>query len=450
MFDGINALYKVADKGSHLPSLYCWERLYYEATAKPVNEDKTAQIRGLNIALKPSINGSNFLIKGSLHKWHNIGEDNSNQFTFIDVQTAVSSLCFVFDIEPENIELHGLEIGVNIKLPYHVWRLLNNLVSYKGKAFTPINKHNLRLGFICCFTDYEVKIYDKGKQAGTGNEHLLRLEVKVRKMRFLNDYGFKTLEDLTNVNKAFAAKEIIINVLNGIIWTDNSVNKKGFSGREMKQWLKYENPKTWQGLQGKENLRYARNQWNYLLKKHGTPPDLLPLFLATWQSLFCENLEAQNTPPFHQINEKIKHKKTPPFHPLYGQCKGGKNETLPDVGFYNINNNNISKKRAEIEQPKNRACKTCKKDISHQRPQSLFCSKNFVGEKQAKQCRNKNSNQRRSQKKIIEKATIKKMFVSITYVEAGNTYTDILQPCEIDMSAKSWFDKIVSIAILEP
>ena len=79
-----------------------------------------------------------------------------------------------------------------------------------------------------------------------------------------------------------------------------------------------------------------------------------------------------------------------------------------------------------------------------------FCSKNFVGEKQAKQCRNKNSNQRRSQKKIIEKATIKKMFVSITYVEAGNTYTDILQPCEIDMSAKSWFDKIVSIAILEP
>lgn len=118
MFDGISAIYKVYDKDSHLNSLFDWERLYYEATGIPVNDDRAAQIRGLNIALKPSIVGRNLIIKGSLHKWHNIGEDNSNQFSFVDVCNSVSGLCYALGIEPEKIELHGLEIGVNIPLPY--------------------------------------------------------------------------------------------------------------------------------------------------------------------------------------------------------------------------------------------------------------------------------------------------------------------------------------------
>jgi hypothetical protein len=444
MFDGINALYKVVEKDSHLTRLSCWERLYYEATAKPVDEVKTAEIRGLHIALKPSIIGSNFLIKGSIHKWHNSGEDNSNQFTFKDVQIAVSSLSYVFDIEPEKIELHGLEIGTNIKLPYPVLRLLNSLVCYKGKVFTPINERNLRMGFVCCLTDYEIKIYDKGKQAGTPNENLLRLEIKVRKMRFLNDYGFKTLEDLTNVNKAYSAKQIIINILNGIIWTDNTVSKKLFSNREMKQWLKYENPRTWQSLQGKENLRYARNKWKCLLEKYATPPDLLPLFLATWESLFIENLEAYNTTPIHQINEKRSISKTTPFHSLNKRCKGGKIDNLQNAGFSNKKNNNISKENRKKE----RVCKSCKKDISHQRGQSVFCSKNYVGEKLAKQCRNKDSNKRKAKKKTFDKAIKNDNYLLVTYKDNFNqSYADILHPTEIELS-KNLFNQIQEIKII--
>jgi hypothetical protein len=355
----------------------------------------------------------------------------------------------VFDIEPENTELHSLEIGVNIKTPYPVLRLLNNLVSYKGKAFTPINERNLRMGFICCLTDYEVKIYDKGKQAGTPNENLLRLEIKVRKMRFLNDYGFKTLEDLTNVKKAYSAKQIIINILNAIIWTDNNVNKKLFSNREMKQWLKFENPKTWQTLTGKDNLKNARNRWKYLLNRYGTPPDLLPLFLTTWENLFREDLEAEKLPPFHQINERMKHEKLPPFHPLYVQCKGGKNDNLQNVGFYDTNKNNIRKERTKQEPTKRRFCKTCKKDISHQNPKSIFCSKNYVGVKSAKQCRNKDSNQRRRKKRIITRAMRQNKYLSITYTDNTSlTYTDILHPKEI-MISKSLIDQIKQITIME-
>lgn len=50
-----------------------------------------------------------------------------------------------------------------------------------------------------------------------------------------------------------------------------------------------------------------------------------------------------------------------------------------------------------------RTCKCCGKDISHQRKGSVYCSAKYVGEKEAKRCRNKISNQEhrlRKKKKI--------------------------------------------------
>jgi hypothetical protein len=216
----------------------------------------------------------------------------------------------------------------------------------------------------------------------------------------------------------------------------------------MKQWLHFENPKTWQALTGKDNLKNARNRWKYLLNKYGTPPDLLPLFLRTWQSLFNEHLEAENLPPFHQLNERMKHQNLPPFHSLYVQCNGGKNDNLLNAGFYDTNKINIKKEGTKEEPAKRRFCKSCKKDISHQSRISFFCSKNYVGEKLAKRCRNKDSNKRRTKKRIFESAIKNDKFLLITYNDSFNkTYSDILHPTEIELS-KNWIDKINEIEII--
>jgi hypothetical protein len=46
-----------------------------------------------------------------------------------------------------------------------------------------------------------------------------------------------------------------------------------------------------------------------------------------------------------------------------------------------------------------RTCKTCGRDISHQKKESIFCSAKDVGYKEAHRCRNKDSGQRRTLRK---------------------------------------------------
>ncbi|WP_315820984.1 hypothetical protein [Paraflavitalea speifideaquila] len=245
MFDGINTLFRVTDETGSLAALPCWEVLVYEQTGKRVDDCKTAHLRGLNLAYKPSINGGyNFIVKGSLHKWYNAGSDNAGRFSMEDVQTAVNSLCDVFEMPPDQAELHGLEIGVNIVLPFPALRVLKNAVSYKGKPFTAINKRNVHKGLICALNDYELKLYDKAAQSGVDCGQVLRLEVKVNKMRFLKDYQLTTLAALTEPAKAYAAKQVLFIALDTIIWTDTSANLNTMTDREQKQWLYLSNPKT--------------------------------------------------------------------------------------------------------------------------------------------------------------------------------------------------------------
>lgn len=456
MFDGINAIYKLSDSDNHILNLHLWEVLVNEQTGERMNDFKTFSKYGLIFKLKPSLNGGHILtINGSLHKWQNKGFSNSNQFYFNEVKNAVSNLCSMFDISPNEILLHGLEIGVNISLPYPVKKLLKSIVAYKGKPFTQINKSNEGKGFVCSLNEYHLKIYNKGSQGKTGEENLLRFEVSVKKMRYLKN-TFATIADLTNKEKALTGIEYLQDCYNAIIWTDSTANKNLMNDREVKQWLSFSNPKTWQEMK-KDSLKNSRIRWKYLLTKYGKIPDIFPIILSTWQTLFCEENKALNLPPFHQlifINEALK---VTPFS--HFKCNGEKGvkinlESIEKKDGLSINeNNNINNKSSTKYLPKDyqeitkkRTCKTCKKDITHQRRQSLFCSSKYVGEKQAKQCRNKKSNRKRDFKKKISKADAGNKFIAITYENEYIFYTDILHPKEFEFN--KWFDTILKIEIL--
>lgn len=456
MFDGINAIYKLTEKDNHILNFHLWEVLVIEQTGERANDFKTFYKHGLTFKLKPSLNGGHVLsINGSLHKWHNKGYVNSNQFSFNDVQKAVYNLCSQFDIPANKILLHGLEIGVNISLPYPVKKLLKSMVAYKGKPFTQINKINEGKGFVCSLSEYHLKIYNKGKQAKTGEENLLRFEVSVKKMRYLKN-TFATLADLTNKEKALTGIEYLQDCYNAIIWTNSTVNKNLMNDREIKQWLYYSNPKTWQEMRGKEKALYHRKKWKILLNKYGKTPDILPQILMVWHILFAEN-EANKTSPFHPLileNEALKNLTFSPF-----KCNGEKVRIIDlksiekKDGLGIDENNNISNGTSTKLLPKHyleitekRTCKTCKKDISKQRRRSVFCSSKYVGEKQAKQCRNKNSNRKKDFKKKIRKAISENKFLAFSYEYEGLNYTDILHPKEFEFN--KWFEKILKIKIL--
>ncbi|MDP2386997.1 MAG: hypothetical protein Q8M29_11535 [Bacteroidota bacterium] len=68
----------------------------------------------------------------------------------------------------------------------------------------------------------------------------------------------------------------------------------------------------------------------------------------------------------------------------------------------------------EFSESIKRECLSCGRDITNQKGNSMFCGAKYVGEKQAHQCRNQNSNQRNNFKRKVETITRRGVLFDIT------------------------------------
>lgn len=439
MIDGIQLTFYTPNPKSYLLGLPCWEILVNEKTGQRVNDIRTTHLRGLDLKLKPSINeGYNLLINGSLHKFHNCGEHNADQFTFAKLLQSIDSLIDILGISADKCLVHGLEIGVNVSLPFSPLRVLKNLVCYRSRPFTQINKRNISKGLQCSLTQYRVKVYDKAKQSDIDCGNVLRFEVAVDKMQVLSKYGIVTLADLQCIGKVKHLIGVLEEALNLIVWTDTTVNLNKLSNREQKQWLYFSNPKTWQQLSKFQKNRSIK-KWGNLLYRYGNNIDLKAYVVKTWEHLFEQNFEAENPQPFYQHFQKSEAEKNATFLPLVCTVKKLRNTYEKDTS-----SNTIFYLKEVIPKQQKRYCLSCGREITNQPKRSIFCSEKLYG-KSAKKCRNKSSNKRRDRKRFIRSAMKKNIYLAITYTdETGTAYTDILHPSEIIIS-KEWIDKIQTI-----
>jgi hypothetical protein len=467
MIDGIKSLHpyllpEVWDNSSLLGFGITVDR----ETGEVMSAARIAIYKGLRFEMRPAITGNSttLMLNGSLHKYYNQGEHNANDFPFSALLSTITELSTTFGIEPSMATLHGLEVGVNIKLPFSPLRVFKQVVCYRNKPFTQIDKHNKRLGFICCLCDYEVKLYDKQAQSKQLGGYVLRFEIKVKKMRYLRPYQIFTMADLTNGDKIYKLLHLLIEVLQGIVFFDYSIDPKKLTRRELKQYLIFGNPVSWQTM-NKCMLTRNRQRLNDLMHKHSRrqlKALLTGWIFDTWNGLFNGSIEAEKMQPFHQLSYPDYANKNATFsHLEYKQEK-----VAPIINNIPVENeqqnirtsfNNTSKKNNDIYSAKSaqincavsahlKHCKTCGRDISGQRPASLFCSERIHGP-MARKCRNKDSNRRRDYKRIINKAIIMQNFISLTYQVGMATYTDTLHPSELAIT-KPWLDKITRIDIL--
>ena len=71
-------------------------------------------------------------ITGSLHKYWNKGT-NGNDFHYPDLLTSIIDLCNELQVNPNEMTLHNLEFGVNIKPAINASKILENVICYKNK-----------------------------------------------------------------------------------------------------------------------------------------------------------------------------------------------------------------------------------------------------------------------------------------------------------------------------
>lgn len=424
-----------------------------ERTGERIAVTRKAEYQGLTFEIVPSSRNPDItrqFLRGSLHKYFNGGRGNHNDFSLDDVRQTVKSLAGHFGIEPNRAVLRGLEFGVNIRLPFPVKQILDSIICYNNKPFQGMNLRHLKIGKQIVRDEYSLKIYDKGKQSGLETENLLRVEMAVRKMRYLSRLNIVTLADIAIPEKMAGLGQHLVKTFNEIIMEEPSINQANLTDQERVKLTYFLNPRFWEQLPLHKRYK-QRRKFEALKTRRGTfnlQENVSNIIFQKWEQLLGNKAEKGGY--FHPDSEGGKH-----FGGvMFSQCKC-KVKTSPRGDFAgisqegeiseNIRGANFRQLRAgRIE---NRKCVSCGRSISHQRKDSIFCSEKYRG-KAAKKCRNQDSNLRSFLIRKIMQGKQANDWLQISYVSEGEIFTDTLHASEIK-APKNWVNLVTAVTRLK-
>lgn len=415
-----------------------------ESTGEILKKKRVADYKGLTFKLIPLVNADGYrpVLAGSLHKFWNGGESNSNRFALVDVRGAVARLETDFSIIPESAKLHCLEIGLNIRLPYSPANVIKSLVAYRGKPYVPMSEMS-RLGRVCIMDEYKIKFYDKGLTERQYDANILRVEVHFNKMRSLEKYGLDYLSDLCDPAKVAPIIETLLGIIEGSIFIPADADLQALTEREQKNFHALRLADNWQRISKKQRFD-SRIAIDRILKKCNAFDyrfDLLKLVADEWKKCLNVPFEAVKNVTFSPLEKENEANEIVTFSPLEYTVK-----TLLSCS------ENLIENFIESAPPlpaQKRYCVSCGKGIDNQRAKSVFCSEKYNG-RDAKKCRNKDSNKRRNFKRIIMNAQKKNQWLRVHYRsldEPEQTYSDVLHSSEIAVN-RGWLNTIIKIDIL--
>jgi hypothetical protein len=213
-----------------------------------LNRWQIAHFKSLEIGIK----GNNSKLSGSLHKYKQDGK-NWQDFNLFDIQDTIPELSETFEFDPEKAVINFIEIAVNIPLDYNPDQIINCLVIHGNERFKdlPIKRNTKGNGRISEKNDFTIKVYNKSLQ-NTLPFHLLRFEIKVKRIGFLKRYDINglTLADLTRPEIYPKFKTMLLDILSGILIYNPDIDPDKITnlndrellktGRYSEYWQQYE------------------------------------------------------------------------------------------------------------------------------------------------------------------------------------------------------------------
>lgn len=190
-------------------------------TGEILKRAQKARFRGMDVSIHPT---GEIKLSGSLHKYWE-GGTNFNDYSLENIRKTINGLAEEIKFNPEKVQIRFIEIGVNIPLDYSPTDLIKTAVMYRNTPFQQMRVTGKGFGRVCENQRFDIKIYDKSLQYGLPY-HLMRFEIKVKKVVFLKRYriGTMTLADLTRNEYYAAFKTMLIDILNGILFFDPKIN----------------------------------------------------------------------------------------------------------------------------------------------------------------------------------------------------------------------------------
>ena len=327
------------------------------------------------LGLKFQIKHQKVRMQGSLHKYRNNGKHNYDDFTVVEVGKIVKELSDRFGIDIQLTELNNVEFGVNVVLNFPVKLVLDNLIHYKGSPFMKVVEDGMSY-YQCKKAHFIIKIYDKGLQYGLP-DNVLRFEIKVMRMQYLKTKGIalRYLSDLLNVEIYEPLGNILTETFNSILFGDNTLNERLLNNKELKTFLRANNPKTWEVTAGGQNqsrkLNRLESSYLNVLDKYREG--------VNFKSVVAELIRAKSLElsTIYRPMDTVLSLENIQFLPTENQDV--KTQNIQNLHFsYSVNpvyqGNSITPSATDQSKPKIKLCSGCGKPIERERNyHSLEC-----------------------------------------------------------------------------
>ena len=296
MYDGIKIECALTNKVKWDTSLTLIGR-HAENTGEVLPLPSECNLNSCMFSRVPTYAGPKHIFQGSLHRYHNNGGTNDNDFTIKDVRKTIAGLEKDFNIIPERSKVLNFEFGVNINLPIGMdaQAFQKYLVSANTKAFEKLNPRRPMVGYIAEFNEFSIKIYDKGYHAQNGATDQVRVEIKVNRTRWLDQFKFIKgkelyLSDLLNELNIKILGDILLNKVRSLILTPREIEIKKLSPKQIQTFYECRDARSWEEWTSKQRER-KRAQLSNIFRKvnQADPVDVLSqLVVSKWRELTTE------------------------------------------------------------------------------------------------------------------------------------------------------------------
>ena len=261
MYDGIKIECVLSDRKKWNKEVSMIGR-HLEETGEIVPLPSEAQIYGCTFSRQKIQGKTKYAFQGSLHKFYNRGGENDDNYTIRNVQDTLSELRDKYGINPEQSKIVNFEFGVNVKLPTGTDAQVfqKYLVSAYTKAFEKLNPKRPMVGYIAEFNEFGIKIYDKGYQAQTGATDQLRIEIKINRTRWLDQFNFQKgselfLSDLLNPINIKILGDILEEKIRSLILTPREIDTKKLSPKQRLTFYECRDARSWEEWTSKQRER---------------------------------------------------------------------------------------------------------------------------------------------------------------------------------------------------
>ena len=242
--------------------------------------------------VRDKVTGIEYLKVGfSIHTYAS-GGINYDDLSFNRLAIALFDFQTKYKVNLDRAVIHFMEFGVNLTVPEPPLKLLKCFLSYRNTPFSrpeDSGKEGLYMTR-CKKSRFNIKVYDKGIKSDLLIPRL-RYELQVKRMKYLESTGIKTMVDLLDREKIRALGKILENTFSQILMVNPNIDETKLTLEHVEFIKQAKDNRFWDSMKetDRKNQLALKDELRRLNREFGFPDvqsNLQKKIRIKWKYLF--------------------------------------------------------------------------------------------------------------------------------------------------------------------